>query len=250
MTEQRSILSSARRNFWEILALFVLAVAVVGVLNLLRGGTALPASLSLNALLALLGGAFAFLAVMIQIDRGERARDAEMERQKRALATALLFEVDDRCQNFLKGLMETLDRRTQETLPKVYPPSHFSFTVYKALAGRLGELGERTAGQVVGLYSFMGDIAADCEQYMSLHAQLSFNEAVNRNAVMDSGGILKSLRQALPICISQAYTVCKGLCAAAELPFDKESLKISSADIGTLNEHVAETRKGMGLKPS
>ena len=88
-------LSSVSRHFWEIVGFVVLMLAIAGIVSLLWGGTPLPASLSVNALLALLGGALAFLAVMIQIETESKAREEEVKRQKRAVAAALHAEIAD-----------------------------------------------------------------------------------------------------------------------------------------------------------
>lgn len=104
-----------------------------------------------------LGGALAFLAVMIQIETGEKARAEEQILRVKAVATAMLFEIDNFYMRYLKdrsALFESWKRiesdpKSVEVFRAVIGER---FAVYNASAHILGRLDSTTARGVVVCY--------------------------------------------------------------------------------------------------
>jgi hypothetical protein len=114
-----------------------------------------------DGVMTLVAGVIAFIAVIIQIrssskqvqDQIKAQRDAEreeQERQKRALATAILFEIDLIYRSMIRGTSDDIQNaRGEEYLLK---PHSLHFTVYEANAGKIGQLPREIGQEIVGFY--------------------------------------------------------------------------------------------------
>ncbi|HVB32949.1 MAG TPA: hypothetical protein VNJ52_01045 [Patescibacteria group bacterium] len=144
---------------WGIVGLVVLLVAILGVVRLLLAAAPLPAGISVGSLLALLGGTLAFLAVMIQIEVQQNAREEERTRETRAIVVSLLAEVTD----FRKFHLDKVGK----------PPSPGSkvkfldvtFAVYQGNVAKMGRLQEQTCRAVVHFYDIAMEYLAALRRY-------------------------------------------------------------------------------------
>ena len=137
--------------------------------------------LTADGLMTLLAGLVAFIAVMRQINASSRettrqleARDAErretQEREREALAIALLLEVDHFYRNFLtkslliaegaKGKMVKAD--VALGLGESVPPD-----VYRGNTSKIGTLGPNTAASVIRFYSVAWDLTDTWQRYIT-----------------------------------------------------------------------------------
>lgn len=109
--------------------------------------------LTLDGLMTLIAGLVAFLAVMIQIcssskqlrDQMKSQHKAEQEEQKRhmkAVATALLFEIDGFYATYLRQSRDRLEKMDLEKdgLPQMASFGPNLFPVYHGNARKIGEL--------------------------------------------------------------------------------------------------------------
>ncbi len=193
MTKRRSTLASVYRNFWEFVGLVVLLFAILSFVRLLWGGVPLPAGLSVGSLLALLGGTLAFLAVMIQIDAGKQARREEGERRARALASALIAEIEDFKQYHIEAFIN------QTAGDRVGFHGHEPFSVYRANAGRIGEFDESAARTVAHFYDLADELLGAERRYREIvngqcFPSESYEEKLKRETDFFAKQILAKLR--------------------------------------------------------
>lgn len=142
----------------------MLVYATAGVICLLRSGIPLPAGLSVNALLALLAGALAFLAVMIQIESGQKSQEDERVRQRIALAMAIMHEVEALGRP-LDDLRRILDGPDQTNVRPVKALPAMPFAIYRSNAGQIGSLPQDTGSSVVKFYSLADEFLTTVKDF-------------------------------------------------------------------------------------
>jgi hypothetical protein len=148
---------------WRWIALAVLLLGIAGILRLYFGGFVWKNGLSLETTVVLFVGLLAFLAVMVQVEAERYARAEEAERQKRGIATAILFEIDSFRTVELDFVEEGLACRDAAgaDLPTVF---HFPrlglrtniSEVYKGVAPILGSLDAHSVSAIVRFYAAIG----------------------------------------------------------------------------------------------
>ena len=128
------------------------------------------AKLTLDGLMTLIAGLMAFAAVIIQIRSSSRQvreqitsqRDAEREeqdRQSRAVAAAILFEID----NVYRLIFDQVNA-DDFNLRYLIPPNRF--VVFEANAGYLGSLGNDLAQAIVRFYGVAARHFLTSQQYL------------------------------------------------------------------------------------
>jgi hypothetical protein len=207
------------------------------------------AKLSLDGLMTLVAGIIAFVAVIIQIrsssrqvqDQIKAQRDAEREereRQKRALATALVFEIDHCYRAYLPRALTLARGLRGNTLdPKAGVAIRFeaaSFDVYSGNVQSLGTLGAEASGPVIRFYKIACDLKDLMQHYRECLAQGDpFKISDNTLAT------IKHISSGLKI---GALEACSWLCLAAGLPID-------STDAGVLKDKpkIMQLAKSMNV---
>jgi hypothetical protein len=207
------------------------------------------AKLTLDGFMTLIAGLIAFTAVIIQIRSSSRQlreqiktqRDAEreeQERQKKAVATALLFEIDNFYYYHLRGVrgyFEEIVRRRQLLEVVRVPPSLFA--VYQGNAARLGDLPDVVVEAIVHFYSKAAQFIALREDYRverEGHSELAFDHPDNRKATI----IFGHLRDSLPGVAKAAYTASEKLCGLTGVAFNVPNIAVAGEDIVVLNRET------------
>ncbi len=126
-----------------------------GIVHLYRGEVHWRNEVALDGLIALFAGLIAFVAIMIQLETERNARTGEAERQRRAVATAVLLEIDDFCMHFahLYDALLNLDQQETEKGKAFMKFVPVEFTVYPSVADKLGDLGTEATSAVVKFYN-------------------------------------------------------------------------------------------------
>jgi len=188
--------------------------------------------------MTLIAGIIAFAAVQWQLWDQRRTSRREQDRQRRAIATALVFEIDAFYRHHLgqvRDLLALFERSHQ--LPGTVPPSAHGFVVYHANASRLGDLPRELAGKIVRFYGM-------AEHYNVLRED--YRAHLEREARQDQGVAqtqfrqLKNLISKLELC---AYELSKEFCSYLGLPFDPSVVEIAGTNIKTLEAEVAALDK-------
>jgi hypothetical protein len=136
------------------------------------------AKLTLDGLMTLIAGLTAFVAVIIQIrssskqlhDQMKSQRDAEREereRQKRAIATVILYEID----NFYMIELELVEKKlagwdgANDHLPTAISFRANTAEIYKAVSPILGSLNAKSVSAIVKFYSMVGSYEGQWRDY-------------------------------------------------------------------------------------
>ncbi|GEM_PF-4915131 len=154
MEGKRSKQSSALSK-WQIVGAIVLLVGIGGFVELYRGGIKSIGGLPLADWVVLFVGLIAFLAVMIQIEDQQKAREEERERQKRSLATSLRQEIAGFVSFELKTDEAVLSdpNYSLASSGRALSFRRRPFLVYEGNASKLGELSEQASEAVVRFYN-------------------------------------------------------------------------------------------------
>jgi hypothetical protein len=128
--------------------------------------------LTLDGLLAFVGGFLAFIAIWRQTKKGTEGIERQLaaDRQTRtddanvrkdALATGLYFEV----QNFMQHYEAHIKNATLNACPGLSVPGAGSLAVYRGSAGSLGELSPEAVEAVVAFYGLADRVMAVVNGY-------------------------------------------------------------------------------------
>lgn len=209
----------------------------------------LELKLTLDGLVAFLGGALALIGVwwsnhqsvknlQKQLDAERAARADEAERRKRALATALLFEVDHFYRSYLPPAL-TIARglRGKGVVPHAglaIRVEAAAFDVYSGNVPSLGALGPEASRSVIRFYK----VAWDLQDFMRRYC-----ESVDQGDPLKLADTLLALIEKISSNLRLgALEACSWLCLAAGLPAD-------STDVEALEEKVQiiELAKSMNM---
>lgn len=157
MLEQVNLMR-ARHRFWQIIALIVLIAGLAGIIRLYRGEVHWKNEPPLEGIIALYAGVIAFVAVMIQLEEERNARFAEQDRQRRAIAKAILCEIDNFCKMELKQVERNLNSQPSgsEYLASAVGLRSNISEIYKAVSPILGSLSAKSVSAIVEFYSMVG----------------------------------------------------------------------------------------------
>lgn len=208
-------------RMWRLIALAVLLLGVTGVLRLYWGGFVWKSGLSNDAIVVLFVGLIAFLAVMIQIEEDRIRRFEDQERENKALATAILFEIDSIYRGFV--------REVEALFKKVGPDANFErdlmakriekfpFAVYEGCAPLLGRLLPQMVEGIVHLYGGVAIYLMNLnELYAAVERAQSASCGDHRRTEVDHW-VQQVRNQVEPLRILAAE-VSERLCEFAEIP--------------------------------
>jgi hypothetical protein len=202
-----------------------------------------------DGLATLVAGIIAFVAVMVQIRHSSNAtekqlraeREARMQQesgQTRALATAILFEIDTLYRYLIRDVHDFFKREVPDHADTVAAKSvdPLFFAVYQGNAGKLGRLGQAAAEAVVHFYGGIGAYAATLREY-----KIAFEHAVYEDLqtqkrgspfMPDCGDALRlyldQLRTPLLPLKNCTYIACYRLCQVGALPFEPPSVAVAA----------------------
>ena len=191
-----------------------------------------------DGVMTLVAGVIAFMAVIIQIrsaskqvqDQMKAQRDAEREekeRQRRAIATAILFEIDSFCVVDLDLAARSLARwdADRNNLPSATHLRTNISEIYKGISPLLGSLNAVSVGAIVRFYSMVGTYEGlwHSYQYSLDMLRIPGNPAVKmdpQKLVDDAKAQLKSICDLIPSLRTLAESVTNSVardCGVEEL---------------------------------
>jgi hypothetical protein len=173
-------------------------------------------------MMTLAAGILAFVAVQLQMRDQRRTLREEQETQKRAVAKAILFEIDGFYRYHLRGLrdyLKSFDLERQMPLPVVKPIETNPFSIYEGNAGRLGELEPEVLQAVVEFYNAAGrHVSTRAAWKASIEGILAGrNNAVEQEATRR---LATEIQKALPLQIGLAWLACRSLSKRAGARFE------------------------------
>jgi hypothetical protein len=153
------------------------------------------------------------------LDEERRRKQEDMERETKAVASALLWEIDDFYKLFVRDVCRTLKADSQTDF-SVKSPTYKTFIVFEALANKVGLLDPHLVQGIIGYYgaarayvNTMCDYGGALEQF-----QKTAQPLFRAKATTLLGQIKKSSTRMVPL----TQTVCASLAARAgtEYTFD------------------------------
>jgi hypothetical protein len=196
-----------------------------------------------DGLLAFAGGALALLGVwwsnhqsvknlQKQLEAERKARTEETERQKKAVATALLFEIDGFYATYLRRPRDLLIEKeaAQDALPQFASIGPDQFPIYRGNASKVGELPTECVRALVGFFQRAESIVSSLVDYASSldrAREVESREASQPSNIRSGSPFYKTLagmqlatiQKVLPETIKGAHRVCSILCPLAGVPF-------------------------------
>jgi len=237
-------------RFW--LAAPVVVIVPCAGLTLFHRCTELGRSLSVDGLAmvgtTLFAAATGFLAVVFQVRSAARQlreqladqhqeSAAESERQKKAVATAILFEIDDFYRYHVGRLRGYLEEKAgkRELLEVVRIPQSM-FAVYRGNTPRLGELPDEVVEAVVHFYSKAEQFFALREEYRA--ARERHGGPVSQLDSLKVWTLVGHIRDFLPGLTGAAHIACERLCGFTGVEFKSPRIAVAGEDIAALNRET------------
>ena len=221
------------------------------------------AKLTLDGLITLIAGLIAFIAVMIQIrsssgqlrDQLQAQRDAErqeQERQKRVVASAVLFEIDGiyryllrDVRNFLRDVNpETENLKGLEAKPARTNP----FAVFEGNVHRIGELEGVVAADVVRFYMGARACFSALERYDASRDRYLSNPT-DQEVEDLTRQYLGMVKNTIPPLIVIAHRTCQELCGILSITFKAPDIAVAVEDMDALREEITKMGDGAIFEP-
>lgn len=250
-------------QFWAVVVVVSIVLSVG--LTVLHRYTELGRHLSVDGLAmigtTLVAAAAGFLAILYQVRSSSRqlreqmadqrlASAAEAERQKRAIAQALLFEVDDFYSNHLKGVYEHYRDfdGTMERLPGVTGMDIRPFAVYDGNTPLLGILSDDVVKSVVVFYDTARFHLLMVRDYKELLREFQYGTR-SPEAEQEARQLFRYVRASVPRLTRLSYDTCMKLALLCDVPFRQDNVTIAGEDTERLSkdeESEASKHKGGG----
>jgi hypothetical protein len=224
--------------------------------------------------LTLVAGAIAFVAVIFQIrssskrvqnqiEAQHRAQKEEQDRQKRVVASGILFEIDGLYRWLLRDVRDFLrdvDPEKEDLTwleAKAVPTSQFA--VFAANAGRIGELDEPIVENAVRFYMSVQAISYGIERYDEarrryLAARSHEGEDIRRRLLENFMGNVEfedparqwlgNVKRGLPPLVLIAYNVCQQLCAVLSISFEAPRIAVAAEDMHAVRQEIIKAGGG------
>ena len=192
-----------------------------------------------DGIATVIAGVFAFVAVIFQIrssslqlktqlDTERDARIEDQERQKRALAAAILCEIDEFYWHHIRDArchLENVNPETEINLPSVKKIPEVSFAVYQGCVGRLGQLPPSLLVEIVHFYNNAASFVATTEAYqLNLERKQQGHNPLLEDALARTR--LKQIKERLPQFVLLAKSVCRDLSAMTDLKFEELGIAV------------------------
>jgi hypothetical protein len=191
--------------------------------------------MSLDGILTFIGGALALLGMWIQsrhADKGLKAqldaeRVARLEqdgRRKRALAKAILFEIDNFYRIYLRDPRPVLMNVNAKDcgvglLPVLKTPSDEPFPIMRSNGSTLGELHENYIRDIVRFYGEADAYLRTVKEYTQHFGKLVLEGSTYAPVNFATRACLKQLQDSVQEMVNLTYLVSKELCVLASVEF-------------------------------
>jgi len=220
------------------------------------------AKLTLDGLMTLIAGLIAFIAVIIQIrssskqvqDQIKAQRDAEREereRQKRAVASAILSEIDGTYRYLLRDVRDFLrqiDPDKVDLRTMLIKSFVARFPILDANAGKIGDLGEQAVASVVGFYSCTRAYLISVDNF-ALSRERWLEKPDDGLLEDTTREYLSHVKNTIPSLIWLAHEVSKELCGILSRKFESPWIAVAAEDTDALREEITQMGDGETFEP-
>ena len=256
-----------QENDWQFwVAVVVVCMLLYVGLTVFHRWTELGGSLSIDGLATigttLVAAATGFLAILYQIRSSsiqlrEQMADqhlasaAETERQKRAVASAILFEIDGTYRFLLRDVRDFLravDPANVDLRTLAVKSFAVRFPILDANAGKIGDLSEETVANVVGLYSCLNAYLISLDNFARSHERW-LSEPDNRLLEEHTREYLSHVKNTIPSLICTAHETSRELCNILSRKFESPWIAIAAENMDALREEITKMGDGEIFEP-
>ena len=207
--------------------------------------------------MTLAAGILAFVAVQLQMRNQRRAVRQEQERQKKAVATAVLFEIDGFYRSHLRDPRKLLERidPIKDNLPGIRSVGPTPFPVYLGNASKIGELNMDNVQAIVHFYSAANSYLSILRDYKNSLDRADRAKLLSMtprgspdlSSLADEAQArlnLKHMKEALPELIRFAWLVCYYLCRSTGNEFEFPTVGVAAEPI-SMKEFESSSESGV-----
>lgn len=198
-----------------------------------------------DGIMTLIAGVLAFAAVQWQMWHQRRTSRQEQENHKRAIAKALLFEVDDFYSNNLRGVYDhyrSFDGAI-EKLPGVTGMDRRPFAVYDGNTASLGILSDEVVRSVVVFYDTARRHLSINRDFKELLREYQYGTH-SPEAGQEASQLFFYVRGSIPRLTRLSYEACMKLARLSDVPFRKDVVTVAGEDLERLaKDEEAEANK-------
>jgi hypothetical protein len=186
----------------------------------------------ITGILAFFAGLLAFFGIRSQIhhadaglqrqlDAEKKAREEASNAQRRAVATALLFEIDSQYVSNVRDILKSFDE--QDAMPALTSTGPDPFPVYVGNANMLGSLPASLVEVIVNYYGDLRDYVAVIDEYAHGYEMHLQGNTIGRSLMKSLVPKIKSDGAAI---IQLTYTICGLLCDFAGTAFSCPPIRV------------------------
>jgi len=194
-----------------------------------------------------------------QLADQHRTFAAEADRQKKAVATALLFEIDGFCATYLCQPRDFLKGRdvARDPLPRFASIGPNRFPVFHGNASKIGELPTDCVLALVGFFRLADSVVSNLADYASSLDRARDFEHAPRDVAdpwVLSGAHeaparvqLGRIKNVLPEAIKGGYSICEMLCKFTGVPFEWPPISLAQETQSVDGTRGPQPDEGSGL---
>lgn len=198
-----------------------------------------------DGIMTLIAGVLAFAAVQWQMWDHRRTSRQEQGNHKRAIAKALLFEVDDFYSNHLMGVYDRYRGfdGSIEKLPGVTGMDRRPFAAYDGNTASLGAFSDEVVRSVVVFYDTARRHLSINRDYKELLREYQYGHH-SPEAGQEARQLFFFVRGGIPRLTRLSYEACMKLARLSDVPFRKDVVTVAGEDPEQLaRDEEAEVKK-------
>jgi len=207
-----------------------------------------------DGILAFVGGAFAVIAVLLsnrrsrvnmerQLEVEKKTRSDELDRQKRAVAKAVLFEINNFYCYYVRDVQAFLREKNVESckLLGIKSISPDPFPIYRGNAITVGVLEDDMVGNIVGFYSTAEAYLTTLRDYRT-ESERYYHEGGDEVAEEKARTFLGQMKSTGPEITKLIHMLCEELCKVASVPFQAPTIAVAAEGLTT--KQIAASLEG------
>jgi len=211
-----------------------------------------------DGILAFVGGASAIIAVLLsnrrslinlerQLGVEEKTRSENSDRQKRALAKAVLFEINNFYCYYVRDVQAFLKEKDVENckLLGIKSISPDPFPIYRGNAITVGVLEDDLVGNIVGFYSTAEAYLSTLRDYKA-ESERYYQNSGNLVAEEKARTFLTQMKSTGPEITKLIHVLCEELCKVASVEFRAPTIAVAAEGLKT--EQIAASLEGVNAK--
>jgi len=208
----------------------------------------LEPKVSWDGLLTFVGGLLALLAIwrqtshadkglQKQIDLDKKARLEEKETRRKAVAMALLFEIDSFYKSYVRDFLPYTQGDNPSEMPYIRSIAIRPFPLYEANADSICDLQSDMAADIVSFFSVAECYLCDLRDYKDAR-DLRLQVGSTAAGLARAATVFQRIRTAAPGIARAVHLISEKMCRLTGVPF--EAPRVAIAEAGFSSVKIAE----------